>query len=61
MNSKQFFDAVVKLRNLQKEYYKTRSSMALSASKKQEKLIDDEINRVNTVLANKAKQGEFGF
>lgn len=61
MNSKQFFDAVVKLRNLQKEYYKTRSSMALSASKKQEKLIDDEIDRVNTVLANKAKQGELEF
>lgn len=61
MNSKHFFDAVVKLRNLQKEYYKTRSSMALSASKKQEKFIDDEIDRVNTVLANKAKQGELEF
>lgn len=61
MNSKQFFEAVVKLRELQKDYFKTRSSMALAASKRQEKFIDDEIARVNTVLSNKNKQGEFGL
>lgn len=61
MNSKQFFEAVVKLRELQKRYFKSRLSMDLSASKRQEKLIDDEIARVNTVLSKKNKQGELGL
>lgn len=58
MNNKQFFDAVVTMRRLQKEYFRTRSSLTLQASKKQEKLIDDEIFRVNNLLANRNKQGE---
>lgn len=58
MNSKEFFEAVVKLRQPQKDYFKTRLSMALQASKKQEALIDSEINRVNGILENKNKQGE---
>lgn len=45
MDAKQFFEEVVKLRKLQKDYLKTRSSMTLNASRKQEKLIDDEIER----------------
>lgn len=45
MDAKQFFEEVVKLRKLQKDYFKTRSSMTLNASKKQEKLIDEEIER----------------
>lgn len=45
MDAKQFFEEVVKLRKLQKDYFKTRSSMTLNASNKQEKLIDDEIER----------------
>lgn len=61
MNSKQFFEAVVKLRELQKRYFKSRLSMDLSASKRQEKLIDDEIARVDTILSNKNKQGELGL
>lgn len=61
MNSKQFFEAVVKLRELQKDYFKTRSSMSLTASKKQEKIIDDEIKRVNVILLNKDKQGKLGL
>ncbi|MEY8608444.1 hypothetical protein AALM74_04600 [Parabacteroides segnis] len=61
MNSKQFFEAVVKLRELQKRYFKSRLSMDLSASKRQEKIIDDEIARVDTVLSNKNKQGELGL
>lgn len=32
--------------------------MALAASKKQEKIIDDEIVRVNGILSDKNKQGE---
>ncbi|WP_293666490.1 hypothetical protein [uncultured Parabacteroides sp.] len=61
MKPKQFFEAVVKLRQLQKEYFRTRSSITLQASKRQEKLIDDEISRVNSVLSNKGKQGELGL
>lgn len=61
MRKIEFFEAVVKLRELQKDYFKTRSSMALSASKRQEKLIDDEIVRVNTVLSNKNRQGKLGL
>ena len=61
MNSKQFFEAVVKLRELQKRYFKSRLSMDLSASKRLEKIIDDEIARVDTVLSNKNKQGELGL
>lgn len=61
MKPKQFFEAVVKLRQLQKEYFRTRSSITLQTSKRQEKLIDDEISRVNSVLLGKNKQGELGL
>lgn len=46
MNSREFFDAVVKLRELQKYYYNVRTSTALTACKRQEKMIDEEIVRV---------------
>lgn len=51
MDHKQFFDAVVKLRYLQTTYSRSRSSMALTACKKQEKVIDDEIERVNRLVS----------
>ena len=60
MEAKQFFEEVVKLRQLQKDYFKTRSSMALRASKKQEQLIDDEIKRVQGVLEHN-KQMNLGL
>lgn len=47
MKPRAFFDEVVKLRQLQKRYFKERASMALTACKKQEKIIDEEITRVN--------------
>ncbi len=47
MKPREFFDAVVKLRQLQKRYFKERTSTALTACKKQEKIIDEEISRVN--------------
>lgn len=52
MTPKEFFDKVVKLREAQKNYFKTRSSMALQLCKKLEKEIDDEIARVNRVVNN---------
>jgi hypothetical protein len=50
MNAKQFFDTVSRLRDKQKEYFRTRSSSALRESKQLEKQIDDEIERVRQVL-----------
>lgn len=50
MTSRDFFDAVVKLRELQKAYFKTRTSTILGACKRQEKLIDEEIARVNGIV-----------
>lgn len=60
MEAKQFFEEVAKMRQLQKDYFKTRSSMALYASKKQEKLIDDEIARAQGVL-ERNKQMNLGL
>ena len=46
MTPKEFYNEVVKMRNLQKQYFRTRSSVTLEASKRQERLIDNEIKRV---------------
>lgn len=46
MNAKQFFQNVVLMRKAQKEYFKTRSPLALQDSKILEKAIDAEIERV---------------
>lgn len=58
MNAKQFFDEVVRLRMLQKKYFKDRSSMSLTTCKRQEKVIDDEIARVQKALEEKKKNKE---
>lgn len=49
MNPEQFFQTVVRMRESQKEYFKTRSRTSLEESKRLEKLIDDEINRVKKI------------
>lgn len=53
MNKREFFDKVSEMRAAQKEYFKFRSSTALTKSKKLEKEIDDEIARVNAILSNR--------
>ena len=53
MNPKEFFDKVCRMRKAQKEYFRTRSGRALSDSKRLEKEIDDEIERVNKVVEAK--------
>lgn len=53
MTPKEFFDKVSRMRKAQKEYFRTRSSRALSDSKRLEKEIDDEIERVNKVVEAK--------
>ena len=56
MNNRQFFDRVVQLRRLQKEYFATRSHDVLLRAKALEREIDDEIARVQKVLASKEQQ-----
>lgn len=53
MNPKEFFYKVSRMRKAQKEYFRTRSGRALSDSKRLEKEIDDEIERVNKVMEAK--------
>lgn len=50
MKAREFFDKVVQMRRMQKDYFKTRSSMSLQRSKQLEKEIDDEIKRVEDIL-----------
>jgi len=49
MNSKEFYEKVVKMRAAQKDYFKTRSTTYLKESKKLEKEIDAEIERVTKI------------
>lgn len=51
MNSREFFDKVVLMRESQKEYFRTRNISALKKSKSLEKEIDDEIERVNQIIS----------
>ena len=53
MNSRDFFDMVCRMRKAQKSYFKTRGRDVLNMSKEIEKQVDEEINRVNSVLAKK--------
>lgn len=50
MNPREFYDKVVQMRLAQKEYFKTRASSALIESKRLEKVIDDEIARVDKIV-----------
>lgn len=53
MDAKVFFDLVVLMRTYQKEYFKTRDKEVLIKSKHYEKLVDQEIDRVKTILNEK--------
>lgn len=53
MDAKAFFDLVVKMREHQKDYFRTRSKSALSYSRDLEKRVDAEIDRVKKVLHEK--------
>ena len=50
MKAKEFFDLVSKMREAQKEYYKTRDKAVLNRSISLEKSVDSEIARVNEIL-----------
>ena len=53
MNAKEFFDLVALMRTYQKEYFKVRNKEVLIKSKHYEHLVDQEIDRVKTILNNK--------
>ena len=53
MKPKEFFDAVVRMREKQQEYFKTKTSSALTESKRLERVIDDEIERAANEAANR--------
>jgi len=55
MTPQEFFQKVVEMRQAQKRYFKMRTSLDLAQSKKLEKEIDNEIERVNQILS---KQNE---
>ena len=50
MTAKDFFDLVARMRDKQKEYFRTRSGFVLKESKQLEKQVDEEIRRVNGII-----------
>lgn len=50
MSPKEFFDTVVKMREYQKRYFKARLPVDLKESKRLEKIVDSEIERVERTL-----------
>lgn len=59
MNSKAFYDAVVRMRTAQKEYFKSRRHCDLQRSKQLEKVVDDEIARVERILLERQNPSLF--
>lgn len=53
MDAKTFFEKVKRMREAKKDYFKTRSTRYLNESKRLEKEIDDEIKRVDTIIAER--------
>jgi len=49
MNAKEFFDTVVDMRHNQRRYFQTRSNIFFTESKRLEKVIDEEIQRVSGI------------
>ena len=59
MNARDFFNLVTKMRDKQKEYFRTRSASALQESKRLEKQVDEEIQRVNEIIKDKQEPKPF--
>jgi len=60
MNAKDFFTLVADMRQQQRDYFRTRNPRTLAESKRLEKLVDAEINRVHESISGRVlpKQGE---
>lgn len=53
MTARDFFNLVARMRDKQKEYFRTRSASVLQESKRLEKQVDEEIQRVNGIIKDK--------
>lgn len=49
MNAKEFFDKVCTMRQLQKEFFKTRDKFTMDKARKVEREVDAEIERVKRI------------
>ncbi len=56
MNARQFYETTRDMRQAQKKYFKSRSSFDLREAKRLEKVIDDEIARVDAIEKSKKPQ-----
>lgn len=61
MTPKEFYDAVVSMRDAQNLYYSTRTQSSLQKAKAAEKKVDDEIKRVTQLLRKKEEERQFSF
>lgn len=55
----QFFRLVERMRNKQKEYFRTKSQAVLNESKQLEREVDGEIQKANNILNNLAEPSLF--
>ena len=58
MDSREFFDKVALMRQLQQEYFRTRSRSVLTNCKSVEREVDAEIKRVNAIIERRKKEKE---
>lgn len=58
MKPLQFYRLVVEMRKQQKRYFKLHSYSALMETRKIERMIDAEIERVEQIVMQREKQGE---
>lgn len=59
VDATQFFRLVERMRNKQKEYFRTKSQSVLNESKQLEREVDSEIQRANNILNNRQQQSLF--
>lgn len=58
MDSREFFNKVALMRQLQQEYFRTGSRFILKNRKNVEREIDAEIKRVNAIMERRQKEQE---
>ena len=58
MDSQEFFNKVALMRQLQQEYFRTKSRFILAICKDAEREIDAEIKRVDAIIGSQPKEQE---
>ena len=58
MDSREFFNKVALMRQLQQEYFRTRSRSVFTNCKNVERVIDAEIKRVSAIMERRQKEQE---